>query len=166
MIFVTVGTHEQPFDRLVRCVDELKRDGRIKEDVFIQTGYSLYEPKYCNWSSMVSYSDMEKLVNDAHIVVAHAGPSSFLAPLRIGKIPIVVPRMKKYGEHVNDLQVKFARVVAERQNNIILVEDISTLADVIDNYDDLALGKSTDTNSNNEAFIREFEVVVDDLMSR
>ncbi len=166
MLFVTVGTHEQPFDRLVRCVDELKRDGRIKEDVFIQTGYSSYEPKYCKWSSMVPFTEMEKLVNEAHIVIAHAGPSSFIAPIKIGKIPIVVPRMKKYGEHVNDHQVKFARVVAERQNNIILVEDVSTLADVIENYDDIALGKSTDINSNNETFIREFEMVVDDLMSR
>ena len=35
MIFVTVGTHEQPFNRLVKCVDDLKRDGLIKEDVII-----------------------------------------------------------------------------------------------------------------------------------
>ena len=166
MIFVTVGTHEQPFDRLVRCVDELKRDGRIREDVFIQTGYSSYEPKYCKWASMLLSDEMDKLVEDAHIVIAHAGPSSFLAPLKLGKIPIVVPRMKQFCEHVNDHQVKFARAVAERQNNIILVEDISTLGDIIENYDDIALGKSTDTNSNNEAFIREFEMVVADLMSR
>lgn len=38
MIFVTVGTHEQPFNRLIKKVDELKRDGIIQEDVIIQTG--------------------------------------------------------------------------------------------------------------------------------
>ena len=37
MIFVTVGTHEQPFNRLIQKVDELKRDGIIKDDVIIQT---------------------------------------------------------------------------------------------------------------------------------
>ena len=47
MIFVTVGTHEQPFNRLVQEIDNLKRDGVITEDVIIQTGYSTYEPKYC-----------------------------------------------------------------------------------------------------------------------
>lgn len=46
MIFVTVGTHEQPFNRLVKAVDELKRDGVITEDVIMQTGFSTYEPKY------------------------------------------------------------------------------------------------------------------------
>lgn len=40
MIFVTVGTHEQPFNRLIQKVDELKRDGVIKDDVIIQTGFS------------------------------------------------------------------------------------------------------------------------------
>ena len=47
MIFVTVGTHEQPFNRLIKAVDELKRDGVITEDVVMQTGFSTYEPKYC-----------------------------------------------------------------------------------------------------------------------
>ena len=47
MIFVTVGTHEQPFDRLVKAIDELKRDQLITDDIFIQTGYSTYSPKYC-----------------------------------------------------------------------------------------------------------------------
>ena len=46
MIFVTVGTHEQPFNRLIECVDNLKKDETITEEVVIQTGYSTYEPKY------------------------------------------------------------------------------------------------------------------------
>ena len=46
MIFVTVGTHEQPFNRLVKKVDDLKKNGIIQEDVIIQTGFSTYEPQY------------------------------------------------------------------------------------------------------------------------
>ena len=46
MIFVTVGTHEQPFNRLIQKVDELKRDGVIEDDVIIQTGSRTYKPKY------------------------------------------------------------------------------------------------------------------------
>ena len=45
MIFVTVGTHEQPFNRLIKKVDELKRDGVIQEDVIMQTGFSTYEDR-------------------------------------------------------------------------------------------------------------------------
>lgn len=64
MIFVTVGTHEQPFNRLIQKVDELKRDGIIKDDVIIQTGFSTYEPKYCQWSKLISYQQMVKNVAD------------------------------------------------------------------------------------------------------
>ena len=73
MIFVTVGTHEQPFNRLIQKVDELKRDGIIKDDVIIQTGFSTYKPKYCQWSELISYQQMVKNVADARIVITHGG---------------------------------------------------------------------------------------------
>ncbi len=73
MIFVTVGTHEQPFDRLVKAVDELKRDGVITEDVVMQTGFSTYEPKYCQWSKLLPYQQMINNVEDARIVITHGG---------------------------------------------------------------------------------------------
>ena len=114
MIFVTVGTHEQPFNRLVKAVDELKKDGVIVEKVIIQTGYSTYEPKYCQWSNLIPYQQMIKNVKEAHIVITHGGPASFIMPLQIGKTPIVVPRQHKYEEHVNNHQVEFTRNVAAK----------------------------------------------------
>lgn len=99
MIFVTVGTHEQPFNRLIQKVDELKRDGVIKDDVIIQTGFSTYKPKYCQWSKLISYQQMVKNVADARIVITHGGPASFIMPLQIGKTPIVVPRQHQFNEH-------------------------------------------------------------------
>ena len=71
MIFVTVGTHEQPFNRLIQKIDELKKDGIINEDVIIQTGFSTYEPKYCQWSKLIPYQQMVKNVADARIVITH-----------------------------------------------------------------------------------------------
>ena len=73
MIFVTVGTHEQPFDRLIRKVDKLKQKGIIKEEVIIQTGFSTYEPKYCRWSKLLPYQQMVQNVADARIVITHGG---------------------------------------------------------------------------------------------
>ncbi|MCM1535257.1 MAG: multidrug MFS transporter [Clostridium sp.] len=136
MIFVTVGTHEQSFDRLIEAVDHLKKDGIITEEVIIQTGFGAYEPEFCQTSKLFPYAQMVEYVKEARIVITHGGPSSFIMPLQMGKIPIVVPRQKRYGEHVNDHQVEFAKAVAERMGNIIVVEDVSELGDVIGSYEE------------------------------
>ena len=164
MIFVTVGTHEQPFNRLVKAVDELKRDGVITEDVVIQTGFSTYEPEYCTWSKLIPYQDMLKNVEDERIVITHGGPASFIMPLQIGKTPIVVPRQHQFNEHVNDHQVEFARNVAERMKTIIPVEDISKLGEVITNYDQIVAGMGHGMSSNNEKFCNELEKIVSDVI--
>lgn len=163
MIFVTVGTHEQPFNRLIQKVDELKRDGVIQEEVIIQTGYSTYEPKYCQWSKLIPYQQMVKNVEDARIVITHGGPASFIMPLQIGKIPIVVPRQHQFGEHVNDHQVEFARNVAERMGTIIVVEDVDQLADIIVDYHEN--GKKG-LRSNTKQFNSEFENIVGKLFTK
>ena len=77
MIFVTVGTHEQQFDRLVRCVDRLKAEGKITEEVMIQTGFSSYEPKVCKWSKLCSYQEMNEYMDQARIVITHGGTKQY-----------------------------------------------------------------------------------------
>lgn len=163
MIFVTVGTHEQPFDRLIRKVDELKQNGIIKEEVIIQTGFSTYEPRYCRWSKLLPYQQMVQNVADARIVITHGGPASFIMPLQIGKTPIVVPRQYQFNEHVNDHQVEFTRNVAQRMGTIIPVEDIETLGDIITDYDRIVAGMGHGMNSNNERFNEELEKLVEEL---
>ena len=153
MIFVTVGTHEQPFNRLIQKVDELKKDGIITEDVTIQTGFSTYEPKYCQWSKLIPYQQMIK-------------NASFIMPLQIGKTPIVVPRQHQFNEHVNDHQVEFARNVAKRMGTIIEVEDIETLGDVITNYNQIVAGMGHGISSNNAKFNEGLESIVDELFNK
>mgnify|MGYP005759402333 CR=1 FL=1 len=165
MIFVTVGTHEQPFNRLIKCVDNLKKDNIITDDVIIQTGYSTYEPKFCKWHKLFSYKEMIRLVDKARIIITHGGPSSFIMPLQIGKIPIVVPRKHSFNEHVNNHQVQFARAVEKRMGTIIVVEDVSNLVEVILNYDKIIIKKKSDMKSNNARFNNELSNIVDELMS-
>lgn len=160
MIFVTVGTHEQPFNRLVQKVDELKRDNIIKEDVIIQTGFSIYEPRFCQWSKLIPYQQMVKYVEDARIVITHGGPASFIMPLQIGKTPIVVPRQHQFNEHVNNHQMEFARNVAKRMGTIISVEDIETLGEIISNYDQIVARMSHGMRSNNAKFNKELKEIV------
>ncbi len=164
MIFVTVGTHEQPFNRLVQYIDELKRDGKIDEEVFIQTGYSTYEPKYCQWSKMIPYNEMVRNVEEARIVITHGGPASFIMPLQIGKIPIVVPRKQEYGEHINNHQVEFTRKIAETKGSIIIVENIQMLGTVISQYEESANDMGVELQLNNKKFCDDFFKIVQDML--
>ena len=160
MIFVTVGTHEQPFNRLIEYVDNLKSEGIINEEVIMQTGFSTYEPKFCKWSKLIPYNKMVQYVNEARIVITHGGPASFIMPLQIGKIPIVVPRQYQFNEHVNDHQVEFAKAVSERMATIITVIDILDLKDTILNYSSIVTSMSSNMVSNNYEFNESFEKLV------
>ena len=166
MIFVTVGTHEQPFDRLVKCIDQMVADGKIKEEVIIQKGYTDYEPQNCECHKLIGYDDMKKYIADARIVVTHGGPASFVAPLSIGKIPIVVPRQYKYNEHVNDHQLDFAREVEKRMKNILVANDEKQIADIILNYDDEIKKIENLLSCNNEKFVEKFVLEIGNLFNK
>lgn len=164
MIFVTVGTHEQPFNRLVKKVDDLVAHGNIKEKVIIQTGFSTYNANHCEAHKMMSFDNMQKTLKEARIVITHGGPSSFIEALQFGKVPIVVPRRQEYNEHVNDHQVDFTKLIEKRMNNIIPVYDIDQLSETIKNYEDIVKNKNTGESSNNREFNIRFEKIIDGLI--
>ena len=159
MIFVTVGTHEQPFNRLIKEVDRLKKEGIITDEVFIQTGFSTYEPQYCDWKNIISYPEMEDYMNRADIIITHGGPATFMGAIAKGKKPIVVPRQEKFGEHVNDHQIEFAEQVSERFGNIVVVEEINELQNYLrTNFTDVTMAVS-----NNETFNNRFKIEVGNM---
>ena len=164
MIFVTVGTHEQPFNRLVKKVDDLVAHGNIKEKVIIQTGFSTYNANHCEAHKMMSFDEMQQALKDARIVITHGGPSSFIEALQFGKVPIVVPRRQEYNEHVNDHQVDFTKLIEKRMSNIIPVYDIDQLSETIKNYEDIVKNKNTGESSNNREFNIRFEKIIDGLI--
>ncbi len=164
MIFVTVGTHEQQFNRLIQWIDQLKLKNIIKEEVVIQTGFSTYQPSSCQWKKLYPYDEMLRLVSEARIVITHGGPSSFIMPLQVGKIPIVVPRKKEYGEHVNDHQLEFCSAVAKRQKNILVVEKFEELERILQSYEEIIREMSSEMKSNHSSFCEEFEKMIRGLL--
>ena len=78
--------------------------------------------------------------------------------------PIVVPRNHEFDEHVNNHQIDFCRKVAERQKNIIVVEQIYELRNIVENYDNTVESMKNGLTSNNERFCREFEKIIEELM--
>lgn len=130
MVFVTVGTHEQPFDRLMREIERLVETGELS-DVIVQYGYSTAIPKGCHCEAFLSCDEMQRLYSEADVVVCHGGPSTFMEAMAAGKVPVVVPRLAQFGEHVNDHQLIFCREFSERVGGIEVVEDISSLSAAI-----------------------------------
>ena len=157
MIFVTVGTHEQPFNRLIEEIDRLKGEGVITDNVIIQKGYCTYEPKYCESHKLIGYDEMQQYLKDADIIITHGGPASFIAPLSMGKVPIVVPRQKEFDEHVNNHQVDFVRQIVDRNNILIPVYDINDLQDKILNYNSIVKNMKENYQSNNKKFNYDLE---------
>lgn len=164
MIFVTVGTHEQQFNRLIEEVDRLKKEEIIEEEVFIQTGFSTYEPKYCKWRNFITFKEMNTMIKSCKIIITHGGPATFFAPLQIGKIPIVIPRQIKYDEHVNNHQVEFVKEISKRRRTIIPIYDIADLEETLINYDKMLITLNKNNESNNATFCKKIEEIVQEII--
>lgn len=165
LIFVTVGTHEQQFNRLVSEVDRLKRAGRIAVDVVMQTGYSDYKPTACECYPMMSAQQMEQHIREAEIVITHGGPGSIFGVLKQSKIPIVVPRRVEFKEHVDPHQVEFAKHL-QRSGRILTVYDIQELEAYIVQYKEriMQLRGVVPDGENRKAFIQELKCIVNRLL--
>lgn len=155
MIFVTVGTHEQPFNRLLIAVDQLKKENIIKDDVIIQRGYSTYIPSCCSFFNLTSWKNMQNLYSQARIIITHGGPSSFIDALKIGKLPIVVPRQKQFNEHVNDHQLFFASEIKKRGFPIIVVKEVAELKNAIEHFPDEKFQFQSHNAKFNSSLIKE-----------
>jgi UDP-N-acetylglucosamine transferase subunit ALG13 len=125
MIFVTIGTSE-PFDRLTRAVDALQLD----EELVVQGGDSSFRPKGAAFFDYVDYDRLLKLMTQARVVVMHAGVGSILTAVAVGKRPIVVPRLRRYHEAVDDHQLVFAQRLAA-ENAVLLIDDLAGLGHAV-----------------------------------
>lgn len=158
MIFVTVGTHEQQFNRLIEEIDKLKEEEIITSDVFIQVGFSDYRPRFCEWKQFLSYDEMNSLMKKSDTIITHGGPATFMNVIANGKKPVVVPRRKKFGEHVNDHQLDFCKRIVQEGYDLVVIEDIKEIRK------HLIPSRSTTTKSNNERFVKQFSNLIAELV--
>jgi UDP-N-acetylglucosamine transferase subunit ALG13 len=115
---------------VIKEMDEIA--GRIDEEVVMQIGETAYEPKNTRYFRFTSNEEIDRLYEDARVVVCHAGVGSILSALGHSKPVIAVPRGKKYGEHVDDHQLEIAREL-EMEGEIMAVYDIEELEKALNN---------------------------------
>ena len=134
MIFVTLGTEQFPFERMVKGA-ELVKEQVGDEEVFVQIGTHPDPPANCQWQKWLPYPEFAQRVRDARIVITHAGAGSLLSCAWIHKVAITVPRRHRYGEHVDDHQTELAAKMAEL-GHAILVESAEEIAQAVAEYDE------------------------------
>ena len=121
MIFLTVGT-VMPFDRLVRALDDAVGDGAVEESVFAQVGRGGYRPRNIEWVETLERDRFRERLSAAHALIAHAGTGTIFMALERLKPILVMPRLSRLGEHVNDHQVATAREFAAL-GHILVADD-------------------------------------------
>ena len=113
MIFITLGSQKFQFNRLIKAVDQQVADGKITTPIFAQTGASDYLPQNFPFQNYLDRDDYIEKINQSAIVVTHGGTGAIVGAVKKGKKVIAVPRLSKYGEHVDDHQIQIINEFAE-----------------------------------------------------
>lgn len=131
MIFVTVGMHRQPFDRLIRKMDELST--LLTQEVIMQIGHAKYVPKTASYFRFATGKEIEDLIKRASLVITHGG-LTLVEIFRYRRTVIAVPRLRQYGEHIDDHQLELVRAM-ESRGFLKAVYDIDNLFNIIGEAD-------------------------------
>jgi UDP-N-acetylglucosamine transferase subunit ALG13 len=136
MILVTVGLHNQGFDRLIRAADELAE--QIDEKLYIQYGSSNYIPLHAECSQWATSLQMKQLIGNGRIVITHAASGTVILALSLAKPLIVVPRARRFREHIDDHQAELAAALSESNQAVCVAYPTAvTLKQAIDQCADL-----------------------------
>lgn len=118
-VFVTVGTHEQGFDRLINAVIDLaKRHPNL--NIRMQYGYTdvdltaLETVDNLSAQQFIPADEMATLLTTSDILISHGGPATYMPAVSANKQVIVVPRLSEFNEHVNNHQISFANQIMQR----------------------------------------------------
>lgn len=155
MILITVGTQKIKFDRLYEYIKDLKDD-----EIIVQTGINKWNNLPSNFKvyDYISYDKMAEYLNKSDILITHGGPSNIISGIRKKKKVIVVPRLKKYKEHINDHQLIFSQYL--KKNKYCFVA--TTKEEFILAYK--SKKKMKEFISNNDIFLKSVKKEIDILL--
>ena len=153
MIFVTVGTQDKEFRRLLEEVERLIKCGKINEPVVAQIGNTKFstdlESSKMQLIEFTTPREVDALIENASFIITHGGVATIIEGLNRGKKIIAVPRLKKYKEHVNDHQLQIIENFGE-SGFIIGLQGVEELENALEIVDGFVPEKYV---SNNERFV-------------
>lgn len=131
MILVLCGTQKQAFLRLWEQLQPLIP----LYDLRIQAGHNPWpsNPPHLQIVDFIQPSQMIQWIEEADLIITHAGAGSMLQAIQAKKRVIAVPRLAQYQEHVNDHQLELAckfealgylKVLHDQDDLLTLVESM------------------------------------------
>lgn len=120
LIFVTLGTQDKTFTRLLKAIEDEIIKGNIDEEVIVQAGYTKYFSDKMKIFDLISQEDFVLYMNRADLIITHGGVGSIITALKMNKKIIAVPRLAKYGEHINDHQLQIVKCF-EKKNSYTII---------------------------------------------
>lgn len=116
MITVTLGTIPYPFNRAVSWLSLLLEREVLLEPVFIQHGQSdvsgVTNHPLVTTASILPSEQLMEMVDKSRLVISHAGQGSTRALANREASFVLLPRLARHGEHIDDHQLLFAQSVA------------------------------------------------------
>lgn len=111
LVLALSGTDHHPFDRMVSWIDlAASRHPGLR---FVVQHGTAGPPTVAEGRAYLAHDEMVDLIEQAMLVVCHGGPGTIMDAREAGHVPLVMPRDPALGEHVDDHQQRFARLVSE-----------------------------------------------------
>lgn len=159
MIFVTLGSQKFQFDRLLKKLDKLIEDQILQDSVFAQTGYCDYVPVHFSCEKFLNREEFGKQMQNCDLVITHGGTGAIVSAVKKGKKVIAVPRLAKYGEHVDDHQIQILKQF-EEMNLILPCYELECLGEKLEEIKDMEFPGYI---SNTEKIIQSIEKFIEDM---
>lgn len=147
LIFITVGTQKFQFNRLLEYIDEKVSTGEIKEKIFAQIGSSTYIPKNYEYKDYIDKNEFSKNIEKSDLIITHAGVGTIITAINKNKKVIVVPRLSKYKEHVDNHQLEIAESFS---NKNFVLSNGENIEELLSNIKKAKSNKFDKYNSSNE----------------
>lgn len=129
-IFIPLGTQKFPFNRLVSAMNRLVERGIYKpEEIVMQSATYDVLPVF-TYHRLIPLNQFNEQIESAELIITHSGVNSIITCMKMKKPLLIVPRLKKYGEHVDDHQKEIAEVM-RRKYGVTVAEDLENIEESI-----------------------------------
>lgn len=149
MIFVTLGTQDKPFNRLLEAIQKQIDNGNINEEVVVQAGCTKFTSKDMKMFDLCTIDEFNKYMKDCDLLITHAGVGSIIDGLKNDKKVIGAARLHEYGEHTNNHQLQMLDNFC-KSGYILRLDDFEKLGELLE---EVKTFKPKKYVSNSENFI-------------